>query len=387
MKTYNRLPVNFEHGEGSYLYDTEGKKYLDAISGIAVCALGHSHPVFIRAVQDQVARLVHTSNVYGIPLQARLAKNLSHASGMDKAFFCNSGAEANEAAIKLARMFGHNKGIDVPTIIVTEGGFHGRTMGALTATHSNRHQDGFSPFLEGFVRVPYNDVEAVKTAVADNPNIVAILLEPVQGETGICVPAQDYLNQLREICDSNDMLLMLDEVQTGNGRTGQYFACQHNNVLPDVISTAKGLGNGFPIGACLASGKAGDIFQPGHHATTFGGSPLACAAALAVNQVIIEEGLVENARNMGSKLLSGFNDLLSSCDHVKDIRGLGLMIGIELDSPCTELVLEALQVGLLINVANSNVVRLVPPLNINDEEADIILETTSRLIKDFGNDN
>lgn len=383
MNTYNRIPVDFVRGEGSWVIDAEGNKYLDAISGIAVCALGHNHPGFIKAVQDQVASLTHVSNLYGIPQQSELAEKLCEASGMDRVFFCNSGAEANEAAIKIARMYGHTRNIDVPGIIVMEGAFHGRTMGALTATHSNRHQGGFAPFLEGFYRVPFNDIQAVEDAIKKNPNIVAILVEPIQGEGGVVMPASDYLGKLRALCDDNGMLLMLDEVQTGNGRTGKYFAYQHAGILPDVFSTAKGLGNGFPIGACLASGKAADIFQPGHHATTFGGSPLACAAALAVNKALTEENLLENALIQGDRIKFGLSMRLQNASHVVSVRGTGLMIGIELDKPCGDLVGLARDQGILINVASGNVVRLVPPLNITETESDIIIEKISALIQDF----
>ena len=383
MNTYNRVPVDFVRGEGSWVIDSEGKRYLDAISGIAVCTLGHNHSGFIDAVQDQVTQLVHTSNLYGIPLQEELAEKLCQVSGMDSVFFCNSGAEGNEAAIKMARMYGHNKNIEVPGIIVMEAAFHGRTMGALTATHSNRHQDGFAPFLDGFYRVPFNDIPAVEAMVEKNNNIVAILIEPIQGEGGICLPAPDYLSKLRSLCDANDMLLMLDEVQTGNGRTGKYFAYQHSGILPDIFSTAKGLGNGFPIGACLANGKATKIFQPGHHATTFGGSPLACAAALAVIEAIIGENLLENAAVQGDRIKFGLSMRLQSCETVVAVRGSGLMIGVELDQSCGDLVAKARKKGLLINVASGNVVRLLPPLNINDKESDIIIETVSDLIKEL----
>ena len=383
MTTYNRIPVEFVRGEGSWVYDREGKKYLDAIAGIAVCALGHSHPGFIRAIQDQVAQLVHTSNLYEVGLQTTLAEKLCEASGMDRAFFCNSGAEGNEAAIKLARMFGHSRDIEVPGIIVMEGAFHGRTMGALTATHSTRHQEGFSPFLDGFYRVPFNDVKAVEETIKANANIIAVLVEPIQGEGGILLPDSDYLNNLRSLCDDNDLLLMLDEVQCGNGRTGKYFAYQHNNILPDVFSTAKGLGNGFPIGACLARGKAAEIFQPGHHATTFGGSPLACAAALAVYEALLSENLLENATVQGDRIKFGISMRLQNTSHVVAVRGKGLMIGVELDKPCGELVGQAREKGLLINVASGNVVRLVPPLNITTEESDLIIETVSELIENF----
>jgi len=383
MHTYNRIPVDFVRGEGSWLFDTEGNKYLDAISGIAVCALGHSHPGFIKAVQEQMATLVHTSNLYSVPLQEKLAEKLCEASGMDRVFFCNSGAEGNEAQIKLARMFGHRKGIEVPGIIAMEGAFHGRTMGSLTATHSNRHQDGFAPFLDGFYRVPFNDAEAVANTIKAHDNVVAILVEPIQGEGGIVMPGADYLKALRTLCDDHDMLLMLDEVQTGNGRTGKYFAYQHAGILPDVFATAKGLGNGFPIGACLASGKAADIFQPGHHATTFGGSPLACAAALAVYAALLSENLMENATILGDRIKFGLSMRLQNASHVKAIRGQGLMIGIELDAPCGELVGKARDMGVLINVASGNVIRLVPPLNLTEAESDLIIDTISTLVSDF----
>jgi len=383
MNTYNRIPVDFVRGEGSWLFDAEGNKYLDAISGIAVCALGHNHPGFIKAVQDQVATLVHTSNLYGIPLQQQLAERLCEASGMERVFFCNSGAEGNEAAIKIARMYGHSKNVDVPGIIVMEGAFHGRTMGSLTATHSNRHQDGFAPFLGGFYRVPFNDLEAVKKTLEANDNIVAVLVEPIQGEGGIVLPASDYLAGLRSLCDENDLLLMLDEVQTGNGRTGKYFAFQHSGIVPDVVSTAKGLGNGFPIGACLAAGPAANIFQPGHHATTFGGSPLACAAALAVNEALLSENLLENATVQGDRIKFGLSMRLQNAEHVVAVRGLGLMIGIELDTPCGDLVAQARDKGILINVASGNVVRLVPPLNISEAESDLRIETISTLVSNF----
>jgi len=383
MNTYNRIPVDFVRGEGSWLYDSEGNKYLDAISGIAVCALGHSHPGFIRAVQEQVATLVHTSNLYGIPLQSELAEKLCAVSGMDRVFFCNSGAEANEAQIKLARMFGHTRGIEVPGIIVMEGAFHGRTMGSLTATHSNRHQGGFAPFLDGFYRVPFNDIDAVEAMIAQHDNIVAVLVEPIQGEGGVCLPDSDYLTKLRAVCDANDMLLMLDEVQTGNGRTGKYFAYQHNHILPDVFSTAKGLGNGFPIGACLARGRAAELFQPGHHATTFGGSPLACAAALAVIEAIQGENLLEHANIQGDRIKFGLSIRLQNNAHVVSVRGKGLMVGVELDQPCGDLVGLAREKGILINVASGNVVRLVPPLNLTEAESDLIINTISNLIQEF----
>lgn len=381
MPTYSRIALDFERGEGSWLIDTQGKRYLDAISGIAVCALGHAHPAFSRAVAEQAAALVHTSNLYGIPLQRQLAERLCEASGMENVFFCNSGAEANESAIKLARLYGHDRGVDRPVTIVMEGAFHGRTMGALSATHSARHQAGFEPLLEGFVRVPYDDPAAVEAAARDAA-VVAVLVEPVQGEGGVILPSPGYLNALREICDRHELLLMLDEVQTGNGRTGKYFAFQHEGIVPDVLTTAKGLGNGFPIGACLAGGRAAGVFQPGHHASTFGGSPLACAAALAVNEAILAEDLVGNAAAMGRRIREGLQAALAGHPLVVAVRGLGLMIGVELARPCPELTEAARREGLLINVAVGKVVRLVPPLNLKSAEADLIVELTARIIRE-----
>ncbi len=383
MPTYNRYPVAFEYGEGSWLIDTEGKRYLDAISGIAVCALGHSHPGFTTTLSKQLSKLVHTSNVYGIPLQEQLAARLCEASGMEQAFFCNSGTEANEAAIKLARMYGHNKGIENPVIIVMEGAFHGRTMGSLSATHSNKHQAGFAPLLPGFVRVPYDDPAGVAAAVQANANVVAVLLEPVQGESGVHVPNPGYLDALHAICGQHDLLLMLDEVQTGNGRTGRYFAFQHSKISPHVLTTAKGLGNGFPIGACLALGKAANVFQAGSHATTFGGSPLACAAGLAVNHALLGEDLIANAGVQGRRILEGLREALGDVPHVRDVRGLGLMIGVELDQPCADLVTVARNNGVLINVAAGNVVRLLPPLNLKAEEAERIIDVVSLCVREF----
>lgn len=383
MTTYARLPVSFTHGEGCTLVDTDGKTYLDALSGIAVCGLGHAHPAVTQAVCDQASKLVHTSNLYGIGVQTELGDKLTTLSGMDKVFFSNSGAEANEAAIKLARLYGNKKDIKNPNIIVMEGSFHGRTMATLSATGNRKVQAGFEPLVQGFIRVPFNDIDAVKT-VADNTNdVVAILVEPVQGEGGINIPASDYLNGLREICDANDWLLMLDEVQTGIGRSGKWFAHQHNGISPDVMTLAKALGNGVPIGACLARGKAADVLTPGTHGSTFGGNPLACSAALAVLNSIEDSKLVERAGQLGNKLVSNFKQHLAEHPQVVEIRGVGLLIGIELEVPCTELVAKALESGLLINVAANNVVRLLPPLVMSDEEADKLVEVLSVLIENF----
>jgi acetylornithine/N-succinyldiaminopimelate aminotransferase len=383
MSTYKRLPVQFAKGEGIWLWDSEHRQYLDAISGIAVCGLGHAHPAVTQALCEQAATLVHTSNLYGITLQAQLADRLCEISGMERAFFCNSGAEANEAAIKLARLYGHGKGISCPAIIVMEQSFHGRTLATLTATGNRRIQAGFEPLVRGFIRVPYNDLDAIRTVAGNNSDTVAVLVEPVQGEGGINVPDAGYLDGIREICDANGWLMMLDEIQTGVGRTGEWFAFQHGSAQPDVLTLAKALGNGVPIGACLAQGAAAEVMQPGKHGTTFGGNPLACRAALAVLETITREGLVSRAAELGQRMHSGFSSALAGLAGVSNIRGLGLMIGIELDRPCGELVSRAMQGGLLINVTAERVVRLLPPLILTDKQADMIVEQVSDLIRDF----
>lgn len=382
MPTYGRQQIAFVRGEGNYLIDTEGKRYLDALAGVAVNALGHSHPGFIQAVTQQLGTLMHTSNHYEIPLQSELAATLCKHSGMERVFFCNSGTESIEAAIKIARRFGHDKGVQLPRILVTEGSFHGRTMGALTATHSPKYQEGFGPLLDGFVRVPYDDVAAIEAAIAATPQLVAILIEPVIGEGGVYTPADDYLNELRALCDQHDLLLMLDEVQTGNGRTGKFFAYQHSHILPDVLSTAKGLGNGYPIGACLTRGKA-NVLQAGHHGSTFGGSPLAAAAGLAVYKALVDEDLVNNAAQRGAQIDTGLRKALNGCKRVKEIRSKGLMIGIELDRPCRELVQAARDKGLLINVTADTIVRLVPPLTLSEQEADFIVSVVGKIVRDL----
>jgi acetylornithine/N-succinyldiaminopimelate aminotransferase len=382
MPTYGRQQIAFVRGEGCYLYDGNGRRYLDALAGVAVNALGHSHAAFIAAMTKQLHTLMHTSNHYEIPLQTQLAETLCQRSGMERVFFCNSGTESIEAAIKIARRFGFNKGVTVPQILVMENAFHGRTMGALTATHSAKYQEGFGPLLDGFVRVPYNDIAAVKAAIKATPQLVAILVEPVVGEGGVVKPADDYLNELRTLCDAHDMLLMLDEVQTGNGRTGTWFAYQHNHILPDVLSTAKGLGNGYPIGACLTRGKA-NVLSAGHHGSTFGGSPLAAAAGIAVYKAIVDQDLLGNARRRGEQIESGLRKVLAGIQGIKEIRSKGLMIGVELDRPCRELVEQARNQGLLLNVTADTVVRLVPPLIISQEEADFIVNVVGRIVKEF----
>jgi len=383
MATYARLPVQFERGEGVWLWDTEGRQYLDALSGIAVCALGHAHPGVAQAIADQARRLVHTSNLYGITLQEQLAERLCKLSGMERAFFCNSGAEANEAAIKIARLYGHGREVATPTIIVMENSFHGRTLATLTATGSRKVQAGFEPLVQGFIRVPYNDLQAIETVAENSNDVVAVLVEPIQGEGGINVPDPDYLLGMRRICDENGWLLMLDEIQTGMGRTGEWFACQHTGILPDVLTVAKALGNGVPIGACLARATAAGLMHPGNHGTTFGGNPLATRAALAVLDAIEQERLVTHAAELGQQLLEGFREQLAGLTGVKEIRGLGLMIGIELDRPCAELVGRALERGLLINVTAERVIRLLPPLVTTAHQGRMIVEKVSELVREF----
>lgn len=383
MNTYGRLPVTFEHGEGVWLFDADGKRYLDALSGVAVNALGHGHRELVGAIQQQAAKLIHTANIYGIQRQTELADALCDVSGMQKVFFCNSGAEANEAAIKLARLFGHKKNVDRPTVIVMEQSFHGRTMATLTASGSRKIQAGFEPLVAGFTRAPFGDIDAVQTIGRNNPDVVAVLVEPVQGESGINIPPADFLKQLRELCDQRGWLLMLDEVQTGNGRTGTYFAYQREGILPDVVTTAKGLGGGVPIGACLAQGQAAELFQPGNHGSTFGGNPLACAAGLAVVRAIASERLCENAAHQGEYLLAQLKQRLSAINGVKEVRGAGLMLGIELTKPCADLVKQALAEGLLINVTNDKTIRLLPPLIWQREHSDQLLDTLCPLIEMF----
>ncbi len=385
MKTYAPLDITFEHGEGAYLWDTNKQQYLDALSGIAVCGLGHAHPAITKTIAEQAGKLLHTSNLYRIDKQQHLADQLCDISGMSRVFFSNSGAEANEAAIKIARLFGHKNNIDSPNIIVMENSFHGRTMATLSATGNRKVQAGFEPLVQGFIRAPYNNIDAIKNIAGNNNSVVAILVEPIQGEGGIQIPEQNYLNQLRKICDQQNWLLMLDEIQTGMARTGEWFAFQHNNIQPDVMTLAKALGNGVPIGACLANEKAGDIFQPGNHGSTFGGNPLMCATASTVIDTIKSENLQSNASKMGDYILSEFKDKLDQLDGVSKIRGLGLMIGIELDTTylkqdCTELVKLALQQHLLINVTAGNVIRLLPPLILDQQQADTIVNTVSELV-------
>ncbi len=383
MNTYARQPVAFVRGEGAYLWDEAGKRYLDAVAGVAVNGLGHAHPRLVKAISEQAASLIHTSNLYRVLRQEELAERLCELSGMDRVFFCNSGCEANEAAIKLARLYGHGKGIDVPTIIVMEKAFHGRTMATLTASGSRKIQAGFEPLLAGFARVPFDDIAAVRQVAEHNKNVVAVLVEVVQGEGGVNVLGADYLAQLRQICDEHGWLLMLDEVQTGIGRTGTWFGFQHSGVVPDVMALAKGLGAGMPIGACLARGAAAEVFKPGSHGSTFGGNPLACAAALATLEAMEQEGLLANAVKMGDAIRAGLRAALASVAGVVEIRGEGLMIGIELDRPCTELVAIAREQGVLINVTADKVIRLVPPLVYGQTEADALVAAVASYVALF----
>lgn len=382
---YGRLPVAFTHGKGVWLWDTQGKRYLDALSGIGVSCLGHAHPALVGAISEQAAKVIHTSNLYEIPLQEQLAKRINDISGMTEVFFANSGAEANEGVIKIARLYGHLKGIKVPTIITMDSSWHGRTIGTLAATGSEKAREGFGPLPEGFIQVKYNDLAAIEAAAASCQDVVAVLIEVLQGEGGIRPSDISYIQQLRKLCDERGWLLMIDEVQSGIGRTGKWLAHQWAGILPDVISLAKGLGGGVPIGAVAARGPAAGILKPGHHGTTFGGGPLVCAAALAVLDTLEKEGLLEHAHTLGSAMLQRLHTELDHHPGVKEVRGRGLMIGVELDRPCGQLVRAALDHGLLINVTRDKVVRLLPPLIINDQEANELLDSLIALIKDFLN--
>ncbi len=383
MNTYNRLDVTFTHGEGAWLIDSEGRRYLDAIAGIGVNSLGHAHPAVAEALSTQAGKLVHTSNLYRVEHQETLAHRLAEVSGLSRSFIGNSGAEANEAAIKLARLYGHQRDIQNPAVVVMEHAFHGRTMAALSASGNRKIQAGFEPLVSGFTRAPFGDAAAVRTIAENNHSIAAILVEPIQGEGGINLPPPGYLAELRSICNDHGWLLMFDEVQCGNCRTGSWFACQGEAVMPDVITTAKALANGVPIGACMAGGAAADVFQAGHHGSTYGGNPLACAAALAVIETMHKEGIAEHAATLGARVLEGFRARLGGIDGVRDIRGRGLMLGIELDQPCGELVGAALDQGLLINVTAGNVIRLLPPLILDDAEADQLVDGVTGLVMAF----
>lgn len=385
MNNYARLPLTFTKGEGVWLWDTQGKRYLDALGGLAVCSLGHAHPAVTAAICEQAAQLIHTPNIYGIAHQQALAEKLTAISGMDSVFFSNSGAEANEAAIKIARLHGHAQGIEQPTIVVMENSFHGRTLATLSATGNRKVQAGFEPLVSGFLRVPYNDLDTIATVAKNNHNIVAVLVEPVQGEGGIQIPDDDYLPGIRTLCNEHNWLMMLDEIQTGLGRTGQWFAHQHyaDKAVPDVMTLAKALGNGVPIGACLARGDAAQLFQPGNHGSTYGGNPLVCRVGLSVVETIENEHLCKRAATFGKQLLTDVNLQLAEVEGVTSIRGKGMMLAIELDRPCAELVSLALEASLLINVTAGNVIRLLPPLVMNDDEGAQLVEKLSKLIIAF----
>jgi acetylornithine/N-succinyldiaminopimelate aminotransferase len=383
MTTYARQKVSFARGQGVWLWDTQGRRYLDALAGIAVCGLGHAHPAVTRAICEQAGTLMHTSNLFTIDVQAQLGQRLCAVTNMDSAFFCNSGAEANEAAIKLVRLYGHNRGIANPTIVVADGSFHGRTLATLTATGNPGIQKGFEPLIPGFIRAPYNDVDALHSIAREHSKVVAVLLEPIQGEAGVQVPDKDYLTTVRRLCDQQGWLLILDEIQTGMARTGRWFCYQHEKALPDVMTLAKALGNGFPIGACLARGAAAKAFTPGTHGTTFGGNPLACRAALAVIETIERDKSYERAAELGDYLIGGLRRQFDGVKGVTEIRGRGLMIGIELDRPCCKLVQQALQRGLALNVTANNVIRLLPPLIIERKEIDTIADTVGYLVREF----
>ncbi|GMG87432.1 aspartate aminotransferase family protein [Biformimicrobium ophioploci] len=383
MNTYGERKLTLVRGKGHYVWDDRDQRYFDGISGIGVCGLGHCHPAVAAAVAEQAKTLLHTSNLYLIPAQKALAERLSAISGMDNTFFSNSGAEANEAAIKLALRHGHNRGLALPRIVVMEGAFHGRTFATLTATANAKVRDGFGALPENFIRAPFNDVAALEKLAAEHEDIVAILLEPIQGEGGIGVPDPGYIESVRQVCDQSGWLMMLDEVQTGNGRTGRYFAYQHSNILPDVVTTAKGLGNGVPIGACLARGQAAALFGPGSHGSTYGGNPLACSAGLAVLDTIESEVLIENAEKMGALLAEKLREKLVDNPAFVEVRGKGLMIGIELTTPCPELVDRARERGLLLNVTAGNVIRLLPPLTLKEQDCEFITSTVAELVVAF----
>lgn len=383
MPVFTPLPVKFVRGEGAWLWDAQGHKYLDALSGVAVCGLGHAHPEITQAISDQAGKFLHCSNWYEIPLQAELAERLCKQAGMDNAFFCNSGAEANEAAIKLARLYGHQRKVLNPTIIVTEGSFHGRTLATLSASGNRKIQAGFEPLVTGFNRVPYNNLDAIRVVAENNKEVVAVLVEPILGEGGIQVPDPGYLKGLREICDARGWLLMLDEIQTGMCRTGKWFAFEHEGVQPDVLTLAKGLGNGVPIGACLARGTAAQVFSLGSHGSTFGGNPLVCRVGLTVLDVLKRGHYDKRAAELGTRILKGLQKSLDGVAGVKEIRGKGLMLAVELDRPCKEILQLALERGLLVNVTADSVVRLLPPLVLSDAEADQIVDGVAACVRDF----
>jgi acetylornithine/N-succinyldiaminopimelate aminotransferase len=382
MPTYAPQPVAFERGEGAWLYDTAGRRYLDLLSGIAVNTLGHNHPRLVAAIADQASRIIHCSNLFEIPLREKMAQRLVDLSGMTNVFFCNSGLEANEAAIKIARKYGHDRGIDLPEIVVYEHAFHGRSLATLSATGNVKVQKGFEPLVPGFVRVPLNDLQALERVAAERPNVVAVFLEAIQGEGGIQPARVEYLQQVRALCDRKGWLMMVDEVQCGTGRTGRWFAHQWAGIVPDVMPLAKGLASGIPVGAVVAHGAAAEVFQPGNHGTTFGGNPLAMRAGLTTIEVMEEDGLLANAAAMGDRLMDGLRRELADLPGVREVRGTGLMIGIELDRPCPEVVGLALKAGLVLNVTADRVVRLLPPLILDAGQADLAVATLAPILRE-----
>ena len=383
MNTYARQPVAFVRGEGVWLWDEAGKKYLDALAGIAVNTLGHAHPRLTRALTEQLGRVIHTSNLFRIPAQEAAADRIAEITGLDEVFFCNSGLEANEAAIKIARKYGHERGISEPAVIVMENAFHGRSLATLSATGSRKVQAGFEPLVSGFVRVPLNDLEAVRTLAQHNRNVSAVMVEPIQGEGGINVSRLDYLRGLKEICDQNQWLFISDEVQCGLGRTGKWFVYQHAGFQPDVVPLAKGLGSGVPVGACVAGGRARGVFKPGNHGSTFGGNPLAMTAVVTTIDTIKEDGLIANAARVGEVIRSGLAREFANTSGVAEIRGMGLMIGMELTRACGELVKQALDAGLVINVTADNVIRMLPPLIMTEAEGRMVVERLAPLVAGF----
>jgi len=382
INAYSRLAITLERGEGARVWDSNGKEYLDALGGIAVTALGHSHPAVTAAINEQAAKLIHTSNTYHIEAQTALGDKLCTIAGMDKAFFGNSGAEANEAMIKIARLHARKRKIDAPVIVVMEGSFHGRTLATLSATGSRKVQAGFEPLVQGFVRVPFNDVDSLRAVAENNPHVVAVMFEPIQGEGGIVLPDESYIDAVRAVCDENHWLMMLDEIQCGMGRTGEWFAYQHSDSVPDVMSVAKALGNGVPIGACLARGAAADLIQPGNHGSTFGGNPLSCRVGAAVIDAMQNEGLVARAATLGARLLAGFKAELADVTAVSDIRGKGMMLGIQFHRDCSDLVARAMQFGILINVTRGDTIRLLPPYVMSDVQADALVQRLGSVVKD-----
>lgn len=383
ITAYNPLPVTFTHGQGIWFYDEANEAYLDTFSGIAVCILGHAHPEVTKTIQQQAAKLIHTSNVFHIETQEKLAKRLTTMAKMDQVFFCNSGAEANEAAIKLARLYGHKKDIETPSIIVMSGAFHGRTMATLSASSGRKVQAGFEPLVPGFVRAPFNDIEAIRTIAQNREDIVAVLVEPVQGEGGVIVGDESYFRQLAQMCEEHDWLLMFDEVQTGNGRTGHLYACMGMGIQPDVLTTAKGLGNGFPIGACMMSKRAKDLFKPGNHGSTFGGNPLACATALTVLDVIEKEDVCRKVLEKSVYLKTLLAETFSGCSYVTQIRSKGFMFGLVLDRPCLDIRLMGLKHRILLNVTAEQVIRLLPALTMTESEMNEMVRRLKSTLEEY----